>query len=161
MFGNNKEEKYPLHKLKLDYTFSLFKTDWKIIEISEYDWNMDNSSIEYTIQSSSKKAYLEVEYIKGKYELIYSEEISIEPTFLIEAIKDKSIYFEDHLYALEEKYSGTYKNPNVFTKREALEAYLFYYKDAILTIEHWDDGTYEAFLGEEIKAKKIKNVKSQ
>ncbi len=160
MFGNNDKEEYPLNKLKLDYTFNLFKNEWKIVEVGEYDWNLDSTSIEYTIQSSEKTAYLEVELIKGKYEVIYSEDADIAPSFLIEAIKDGSIYFDDNPYVLEETYSGTYKNPNTFTRRETLDSHLFYCKDSILTIEKWDDGTYEAFLGEEIKAKKIKNIKA-
>jgi hypothetical protein len=160
MFGNSNKENYPLHKLKLDYTLTLFKTDWKIIEIGEYDWDMDNSSIEYTLQSAHKKAYLEVEFIKGNYEIIYSEEATIDEAFLTDAIREGVIYFEGKEYELEETYTGQYKNPNTFTRRETLESFLFYYKDDILTIEKWDDGTYEAFLGEEIKAKKIKNIKA-
>lgn len=160
MFGNNNKENYPLHKLKLDYTLTLFKADWKIVEVGEYNWDMDNSSIEYTIQSSSKKAYLEIEYIKGDYEIIYSEDISIDEAFLVDAINEGSIYFEDKEYLLEETYTGQYKNPNTFTRRETLESFMFYCKDAILTIEKWDDGTYEVFIGEEIKAKKIKNIKT-
>ncbi|WP_299885624.1 DUF4178 domain-containing protein [uncultured Lacinutrix sp.] len=159
MFGNSKEE-FPLNKLKLDYTLKLFDTDWTIVEVGEYDWNMDNSSIEYTIQSLNKIAYIEVELIKGKYEVIYSENIDIEESFLIDAIQERTIYFEDNPYVLDETYSGNYKNPNTYTRRESLDSYMFYYKDSILTIEKWDDGSYEAFLGKEIKAKKIKNIKN-
>jgi len=160
MFGNSNKENYPLHKLKLDYTLTLFKTDWKIVEVGEYNWDMDNSSIEYTLQSSDKKAYLEVEYIKGDYEVIYSKDIAIDEAFLIDAITEGTIYFEDKEYQLEETYTGQYKNPNTFTRRETLESFMFYHKDNILTIEKWDDGTYEAFLGKEIKVKKIKNIKA-
>lgn len=160
MFGFNNKEEFRLDKLKLDYTLDLFSRNWQIIEVGEYSWDMDNSSIEYTIQSHDEIAYLEVEFLKGEYEIIYSESIHVERDFLIEAIKDGSIFFKEKLYELEETYSGSYKNPNTFTKRESLSSYMFYCKDSILTIEKWDDESYEAFLGEEIKSKKIKNIKT-
>jgi len=159
MFGSNKE--YSLDKLKEGYPFDLYSTNWKITEIGEYNWNLDNSSIEYTIESSNKKAYLEVELVKGKYEVIYSEEIKLDHTVIVQALINKEINYNSERYELEENYSGDYKNLTTFSKRENLESYLFYNKNEdLITIEKWDDDTYEAFIGEEIKPKKIKNIKN-
>lgn len=153
-------KKYDLDKLKVGFTFDLFKTQWKIKEVSQYDWRMDNSSIEYTIQSSSKTAFLEVEFHKGEFEISYSEAIFIEEAFLIDAIKTKQILFDNKLYELDEVYTGDYKNLTTFSSRENLECFLFYAEDEEeLTIEKWADGTHEVFLGESVKAKKIKNIK--
>lgn len=156
----NATKKYDLDKLKVGFTFDLFKTQWKIKEVSQYDWRMDNSSIEYTIQSSSKTAFLEVEFHKGEFEISYSEAIFIEESFLIDAIKTKQILFDNKLYELDEVYTGDYKNLTTFSSRENLECFLFYAEDEEeLTIEKWADGTHEVFLGESVKAKKIKNIK--
>ncbi len=159
MFGSSSKE-YDLTKLKVGYTFDLYKTNWKITEIGEYDWRMDNTSVEYTIIGDHKKAYLEVEFVKGKYEVTYSEEIAIAEAFLIDAINSNQIFHENRLYEFDEKFSGDYKNLTTHNSRENLECFLFYAEnDALLTIEKWGDGSYEAFLGEELKAKKIKNIK--
>ena len=159
MFWNNSKE-YHLDKLKVGFTFDLYNTNWKIKEIGQYDWRMDNSSIEYAIKSSVKEAFLEVEFNKGKYEVTYSEAISISETFLIDAVQTKQLIFNNKLYELDETYKGDYKNLTTHSSRENLECFLFYAEDdELLTIEKWGDGSYEVFLGEEIKAKKIKNIK--
>ncbi|MGB1041884.1 MAG: DUF4178 domain-containing protein [Tenacibaculum sp.] len=151
---------YDLDKLKEGFSFELFKTNWKITEVAQYDWRMDNSSKEYTIVAHDKTAFLEVEYTKGNYEITYSEAIEISEAFLIDALQSKQLIFENKLYELEESYSGDYKNLTTHSSRENLESFLFYAEDdAVLTIEKWSDGSYEAFLGEELKAKKIKNIK--
>ncbi len=159
MFWNNSKE-YHLDKLKVGFTFDLYNTNWKIEEIGQYDWRMDNSSIEYTIKSSGKEAFLEVEFNKGKYEVTYSETIAISETLLVDAIHSKQLIFNNKLYELDETYKGDYKNLTTHTSRENLECFLFYAEDdELLTIEKWGDGSYEVFLGEEIKAKKVKNIK--
>lgn len=159
MFWNNSKE-YHLDKLKVGFTFDLYNTNWKIEEIGQYDWQMDNSSIEYTIKSSGKEAFLEVEFNKGKYEVTYSETIAISETLLVDAIHSKQLIFNNKLYELDETYKGDYKNLTTHASRENLECFLFYAEDGeLLTIEKWGDGSYEVFLGEEIKAKKVKNIK--
>ncbi|RSC95143.1 DUF4178 domain-containing protein [Tenacibaculum singaporense] len=151
---------YHLDKLKVGYTFTLYGTSWKITEVAQYDWRMDNFSVEYTIISSSKEAFLEVELYKGNYEVTYSEVISIEEAYLIDALQTKELFFNNKLYVLDEVYTGDYKNLTTYSSRENLECFLFYAKDEeMLTVEKWEDGSYEVFLGEEIKAKKIKNIK--
>lgn len=153
-------EKYDLTKLKVGYTFNLYKTNWKITEIAEYNWRMDNSSIEYTIVNNGKIAYLEVELHKGEYEISYSEAISISESIAKDAISSNQIIFNNELFEYDEKYNGDYKNLTTNSIRENLECFLFYSEnDEQLTIEKWGDGSYEAFLGEEIKRKKIKNIK--
>lgn len=159
MFGFN-SKKYDLDKLKVGYTFTLYNTNWKVKEIGEYDWRMDNSSKEYTIQSSNKKAFLEVELYQGKFEVTYTEKVQIDEAFLIDAIQSKQIIFNNKLYELDKTYTGDYKNLTTHSVRENLESHLFYAEDEeLLTVEKWGDGSYEAFLGEELKAKRIKNIK--
>ncbi|MGB1043302.1 MAG: DUF4178 domain-containing protein [Tenacibaculum sp.] len=159
MFWNSSKE-YDLDKLKVGFTFNLYNTNWKIVEVGQYDWRMDNSSIEYTIKSSNKQAFLEVEFVKGKYEVTYSETIFIDEAFLIDAITSKQILHNNKLYELEETYKGDYKNLTTHSSRENLECFLFYAEDEeLLTIEKWQDGSLAVFLGEELKAKKIKNIK--
>ena len=151
---------YPLDKLKVGYTFTLYGTSWEIIEVAQYDWRMDNSSVEYTITSSNKEAFLEVELYKGDCEVTYSEGVFVEEVYLIDAIRNKDIIFQNKMYVLDEVYTGDYKNLTTHSSRENLECFLFYSEDEEqLTIEKWEDGSYEVFLGEEIKAKKIKNIK--
>lgn len=159
MFWDSSKE-YDLDKLKVGFTFNLYSTNWKIVEVGQYDWRMDNSSIEYTIKSPDKEAFLEVEFEKGKYEVTYSETIFIDENFLIDAIASKQILHNNKLYELEETYKGDYKNLTTHSSRENLECFLFYAEDEeLLTIEKWQDGSLEAFLGEELKAKKVKNIK--
>ena len=159
MFG--KDSKTPdLTKLKIGYTFRLDRVTWKITEVAQYDWTMDNTSIEYTIITGTQKAYLEVEFTKGKYEITYSEAVIISDAFLIDAITSKQIIHNNTLFEFDQKYSGDYKNLTTHSTRENLECFLFYAENEdVLTIEKWADGSYEAFLGEDIKAKKIKKIK--
>ena len=96
MFGNNSKE-YDLTKLKVGFTFSLDKIIWKITEVAQYDWRMDNTSVEYTIVTADQKAYLEVEFHKGKYEVTYSEAIDINEAFLIDAIASNQILHDNKL----------------------------------------------------------------
>lgn len=158
MFESNR--KIDLLKLREGNTFSLLKKEWTIKEIAEYDWRMDNTSVEYTITSSDTTAYLEIEFHKGKHEAIYSEKVNIEEAFLIDAINTEEIIFEGKRFELDETYQGDYKNLTTFSNRESLECYIFYAKDdEQITIEKWSDGSYEAFVGKEINPKKIKNIK--
>ncbi|WP_346881903.1 DUF4178 domain-containing protein [uncultured Algibacter sp.] len=158
MFGN--KEEFRLDKLKEGYTLKLKKETWTISEIAEYDWGGDGRSIEYIMTSKGgEEAYLEVEFLKGDYEIYYSQAISIESHILEDAIKTKETFIFDNLFKLEEQYKGAYKN---LTKRgswENLQSYMFYNNDdEILTIEDWGENKYEVFYGEEVKAKNIKNI---
>ncbi len=160
MFGSNSNT-HDLDKLKVGFTFDLYGNRWEVMEIGQYDWRMDNSSIEYTINSNGKEAYLEVEFYKGKYEVTYTEAIFIEDPILASAIETKQILFDNKLFELDETYSGDYKNLTTHSSRENLTCYLFYTDDdELLTIEKWGDGSFETFIGEELKPKKIKNIKS-
>ncbi|WP_299833357.1 DUF4178 domain-containing protein [uncultured Tenacibaculum sp.] len=159
MFGTNSNTN-DLNRLKVGSTFKLYNTSWEVTEIGEYNWRMENSSTEYVIRSSDREAYLEVELHKGELELTFSEQISIETAILESAIETKQLLFDNKLFELEERYSGDYKNLTFHTSRENLDCFLFYTDDdELITIERWDDNSFEVFLGEELKSKKIKNIK--
>lgn len=159
MFG--KREEYKLDKLREGFTFKLKSKVWKIIEIGEYDWSGDGRSIEYKIETeNSEKGFLEVEFLKGEYEVYFSEAILLENNILKDAINTEEVVFSGYQFMLEEQYKGVYKNLTKRTGWENLSSYMFYNeKDSILTIEDWGDDKYEAFYGEEIKPKNIKNIK--
>lgn len=158
MFG--KKEPVRLDKLKIDNTFKLFKTTWTITAIGEYDWRGDGRSVEYTISSNAtEKAYLEVEFTKGDYEICFSKAINIDNALLQDAIISKNIIYLDNVFKLDETYSGSYKNLTSQSSWEHLESFIFYSEDdEMLTIEKWQDHTFEAFYGQEVSAKKIKNI---
>ncbi|MBL7558791.1 DUF4178 domain-containing protein [Olleya sp. YSTF-M6] len=156
MFEN--KSKYPLNKLKVGFTFKLFKQKWTITEIAEYSWNTGNMSVEYTIENTDKKAFLEVEFYKGKFEVIYSEALTLNNINLDLIIEDGYLIFENKKYNLEETFSGSYRNMTTFTSTENLISYQFYLKDNCISVEKWDDGSIESFIGEEIKPKKITNI---
>lgn len=160
MFG--KKENYKLDKLQEGFTFKLKGKLWKIIEIGEYDWSGDGRSIEYNLEDKNRnKAFLEVEYLKGNYEVYFSQEVSIESYMLKEAVNKEEVVFSGNKFRLEEQYKGAYKNLTNRTSWENLKSYMFYNEeDDILTIEDWGNDTYEAFYGEEIKVSKIKNITS-
>lgn len=158
MFG--KKEPIKLDKLKIGATFNLFKARWTIIAVGEYDWRGDGRSIEYTISSNTtEKAYLEVEFTKGEYEVYFSENIIIENSILLNAINSESIIYQANTFNLDETYKGSYKNLTNHSNWEHLESFIFYSKDnTMLTIEKWEDNILEAFYGKEVTAKKIKNI---
>lgn len=160
MFG--KREDYKLDKLREGFSFKLKKQIWKIVEIGEYDWGGDGRSIEYHIENENNdKAFLEVEYLKGDYEVYFSQAISIESYILKDAINTEETVFSGDQFVLEEQYKGAYKNLTNRTSWENLKSYMFYNKNEdILTVEDWGDDKYEAFYGEEIKVKNIKNITS-
>jgi len=158
MFGNT--EKYQLNKLQVGFTFSYKKQTWLIKEVAEYHWKTGEISTEYTIENNGKTAYLEVEFYQGDYEVYYSEVIYIDDTFLIDAIENNTIMYLGKEFELEETYQGSYKSLTNKSSRERLTSYLFYNKENMVTIEAWDDETFEVFYGEEIKKKKIKNIKN-
>lgn len=156
MFGNKKQ--HPLNKLKAGFSFSLFKKEWTILELGEYSWDTGNMSVEYTIESGTEKAFLEVEFYRGEFEVIYSETLQLGTIDLDEIIDDGYFNFEGKDYKLDETYSGSYRNMTTFTSTETLTSYQFYYKDDCITIERWNDGSIESFIGKEIKPKKITNI---
>ena len=156
MFGNKK--KYQLNKLQVGYTFKYNSQIWKIIEIGEYHWKTGEISTEYIIECNGNKAFLEVEFYKGDYELYFSEQIDINETFLLDAIENETIMYKGHEFELDETYQGSYKSITAKSSRERLTSYVFYYKSEMVTIEKWGDDSYEVFYGEEIKKKKIKNI---
>ena len=156
MFENKSQ--YPLNKLKVGFTFKLFKQKWTITEIAEYSWNTGNMSVEYTIENTDKKAFLEVEFYRGKFEVIYSEALTLNNINLDLIIEDGYLIFENKKYNLEETFSGSYRNMTTFTSTENLTSYQFYLKDNCISVEKWDDCSIESFIGEEIKPKKITNI---
>jgi len=156
MFGNTEE--YQLNKLRVGYSFKYNSQIWKIIEVGEYSWKTGEISTEYTIESNGNKAFLEVEFYKGDYELYFSERIEINEIFLLNAIEEETIMFKGKLFELDETYQGSYKSLTTASSRERLTSYVFYNKSEMVTIEKWGDETYEVFYGEEVKKKKIKNI---
>ena len=158
MFG--KKETIKLNQLKEGYSFKLKGTIWDVLELGEYDWRGDGRSIEYKIEDKNGNiAYLEVEFIKGEFEVYFSEEVFIENPLLQDAVISKSIFYLDDNFKQDENYKGSYKNLTNHGSWENLESFLFYNSDnTMLTIEKWDDGSFESFYGEEILAKKIKNI---
>lgn len=160
MFG--KKETIRLNKLNVGYTFKLKNTLWTVLDVGEYDWRGDGQSTEYKIESKQGTiAYLEVEYIKNDYEVYFSEAVFIENPLLQDAVISKSIIYLDDEFEQDEHYNGMYKNQTNHTSWERLESFIFYNdNDKMLTIEKWEDGSFETFYGEEISAKKIKNITS-
>ncbi|OEK09389.1 hypothetical protein A8C32_11765 [Flavivirga aquatica] len=158
MFG--KKEIFKLDKLKEGFTFKLKKAIWRISEIAEYDWNGDGRSIEYILKSEkSEEAFLEVEVLKGDYEIYFSKAISLDDYILRDAINTEEVIVFNDQFFLEEHYKGAYKNLTNRGSWENLKSYMFYNKsDDVLTIEDWGDGKYEVFYGEEIKTKSIKKI---
>lgn len=158
MFGNTEE--YQLNKLRVGFSFTYKSQTWKILEVGEYNWKTGEISTEYTIESNGNKAFLEVEFYKGDYDVYFSERIEIHQTFLLDAIEEEKIMFKGKLFELDETYQGSYKSLTTTGSRERLTSYVFYNKNEMVTIEKWGDDTYEVFYGEETKKKKIKNIKS-
>ncbi|WP_396602778.1 DUF4178 domain-containing protein [Algibacter sp. R77976] len=159
MFG--KKENFKLDKLKEGFTLKVKKTTWKIIEIAEYDWSGDGRSIEYimTSEDNNIEAFLEVEFLKGDYEIYFSQAVSLDFSILKDAINTSEVVFSGYQFSLEEQYKGAYKNLTNRTSWENLKSYMFYNSNEdILTIEDWGNDKFEAFFGEEIKSKNIKNI---
>ncbi len=157
----SKKENSKLDKLQEGYTLKIKEIIWVITEIAEYDWGSNGRSIEYTITSKDKNenAFLEVEVIKGNYEVYFSKTAFIDHTVLKAAIDTKEIHYLGNVFLLEEDYKGAYKNLTNGGSWEKLESFMFYNKnEAILTIEDWGEHNFEAFYGEEIKAKNIKHI---
>ncbi len=152
-------EKNKLDKLAQGCTFAYDKQLWLITEVAEYDWQSDGKSVEYTIISKDKQtAYLEVEFTEGEYEIYFSKEVFVDQEILEDAIENEIIEFKGKEFELEEDYRGAYKNITTQSAWEQLESYLFYKKNKILTIEKWQDGSYESFYGFELKKKAITNI---
>lgn len=157
MFSRKGENK--LDKLGQGCTFTYDEQLWLITEVAEYDWRSDGKSMEYTIISKDKQtAYLEVEFTEGDYEIHFSKEVFIDEGILEDALENEIIEFKGKEFELDEDYQGSYKNITTQTAWEQLESYLFYKKNKILTIEKWDDGSYESFYGFELKKKAITNI---
>lgn len=157
MFGKSTTE--PLERLRVGCKFEVYGTDWEIVAIGEYDWKMDGSSVEYTLSSKGKEAYLEVEIYKGAYEVYFSKAISMDQGDIEEGLEREELYFNGKTYELDEVYEGDFRNLTARLARENLKCFQFYKGDEFVTVELWSDGSFETFLGEEIKAKKIKNLR--
>ncbi|MEE9348546.1 MAG: DUF4178 domain-containing protein [Flavobacteriaceae bacterium] len=158
MFGNN--DNFEINKLKVGYTFTYNKTDWKIIEIGEYYWKTGESSTEYTIVDDlNRTAFLEVELYKGDFELYFSEETVMDKNTINEALENEELVYMSNDYELDESYEGSYKSITNKSARERLTSHVFYHKKRMFTIEEWNEDT-QVFYGEEIKVKHIKNIKS-
>ena len=158
MFGSKKE--YSLNKLQVGFSFSYNKQLWLINEVGEYHWKTGEISTEYTIESKGKKAFLEVEFYKGAYEVCFSEQIDIKDVFLLDAIENETIMYNATEFELDETYNGSYKSVTNRSSRERLTSYVFYSGEEMLTIEKWGDDGLEVFYGCEVKSKKIKNIKT-
>lgn len=151
-------EKHQLNKLQVGYCFTYNKQIWDIIEVGEYHWKTGEIGTEYSIESNGKKAFLEVEFYKGEYELCFSEQITIQEVFLEDAIESETIMYKGKEFELDETYQGSYKSLTNRSTRERLSSYLFYNKKKMITIEKWEN-SYEVFYGEEVKKKNIKAIK--
>jgi hypothetical protein len=158
MFGTS-HNKLRLDKLKENDTFKLKSEYWKVVEVGFYDWKADGESVEYLIKSKTgEEAFLEVEFYKGAYEIYFSKNIFIEAHVLEAAFNDEMLVYSAKQYELDECYTGAYKNSTKGGSWENLSIRMYALKKEILTIECWEDATYEAFLGAQIKSKEIKDL---
>jgi len=156
MFWNKKD--YDLNKLQLGITLKVQKEKWTIIEISNYDWNVDGKSVEYLLRSGDgREAFLEVERFEGENEIYFSEAISIERNEMEQAIKESNINYESINFKLEEHYSGAFKNETLMTSWRAVDSYLFYnFNDMMITIEVIEKTKFQAYYGKELSGSDIK-----
>ncbi len=162
IFKKRPENAIPLDKLKMGTLFTCNTLQWEIIEISRYDWSMDGHSIEYKLISTDTEqheAFVEIERVPGKYEILFYEEVTIEAMQLLEASKNGTITYLDETFKQEEHYTGSVKNETFHTAWKPVESFIFYdQNDAMLSIEKNEDDGCKAFYGFELNEESITKV---
>lgn len=156
MFWNKKNP--DLHQLKVGTSLKTQKEQWTVIELTNYDWNVDGKSVEYLLRSGNgREAFLEVERFEGADEIYFSVAVALQEDILKEAIATENITFENHNFELDESYNGAFKNETLMTSWRPVESYLFYdHDDMMITIEVIEKTKYQAYYGEEITEKDLK-----
>lgn len=156
MFWNKKNP--DLNKLTVGTTLKFQKEKWEVMEISNYDWNVDGKSVEYLLRSEDgREAFLEVERFEGENEIYFSEAVSIEDRLLKTALEDESMLYEGTNFELDEHYNGAFKNETLMTSWRPVESYLFYdFNDMMITIEVIEKTKFQAYYGQEITENDLK-----
>ncbi len=169
LFKKKKEEYDPsnitINDLQVGFVFEYNLSTWVVKEAYEYDWGNQHFSREFKINNGQESLYLSLE---NDDELV----ISISKKAKIRSIQEdlpeyiiknesapSSLNYQGQKFLLDEENAGYFRTLGE-TEWSELITWDYYNEDEtqIITIEQWDEKSFEASIGNYIKAFEISNI---
>ncbi len=157
-----------VHDLDVGFIFDYDLETWEVKEAYEYDWGSNFFSREYKVSNGSEIKYLSVEE-DDDLELCWTEKIKLAK--IDEDLHDelisrqkppKKLVIDGIKYSFEDVSTGYFQN-GLNRDENAWEEYRCWdfedkSGDHILSIEQWDDESFEASIGKNLKEFEISNI---
>lgn len=157
-----------VHDLDVGFIFEYDLETWEVKEAYEYDWGSNFFSREYKVTNGSEIKYLSVEE-DDDLELCWTEKIKL--TQIDEDLQDdlisnqkppKKLFVDGVKYFFDDVSTGYFQS-GLKRDENAWEEYRCWdfedkSGDHILSIEQWDDESFEASIGKNLKEFEISNI---
>lgn len=167
-----KEEPKPLSRTVRDlnqgYVFEYDLRSWEVTKVYEYDWGSNNFTREFQVSDGSEKRYLSVEE-DDELEMVLMQKIKVRslqkdlPNLIMENEKPpETLKYEGMEFYLEQESPGYFRELPSDSQEDWEEFIAWDYQDDsgkyALTVEQWDDRSFEAAYGKELKEFEISNI---
>jgi hypothetical protein len=157
-----------VHDLDVGFIFEYDLETWEVKEAYEYDWGSNFFSREYKVTNGSEVKYLSVEE-DDDLEICWMDKIKL--TKIDEDLQDeliakqkppKKLYVEGIKFFFEDVCTGYFQNGLKRDENSWEEYRCWDFEDKsgdhILSIEQWDDESFEAAIGKNLKEYEISNI---
>mgnify|MGYP001352236522 CR=1 FL=1 len=167
-----KEEPNPFGRTVRDldqgYIFEYDLRSWEVKKVYEYDWGHNDFTREYKISDGSETFYLNVEE-DDELELVLAKKIKIRniqsdlPTLIREnETPPDTLVYEGKEFYLDEESPGYFRELPSDDDEDWEEFISWDYYDKsgkeVITLEQWDDRSFDASYGKTIKEFEISNI---
>lgn len=176
-FFSKKKEKEPEYDilnmkvtdLRKGFVFDYDLSSWIVEEEYEYDWGDEYFTKEFKITNGTEIKYLGIDSEDKEY-IAITEKIKLRaidvnlPEYIIEhEAPPKEFEYNGTKYMLEEENPGYFKDLGN-KDQDWIEFMSWDYEDYdnnLISIEQWDEKSFEASIGKYIKATEISNILPQ
>ena len=162
----NKENK--LVKLSVGSRFEFRNVIWEVIEAYRYDWEEDDSSIEFKIKAGVQTAYLELEYEDEEDDQLtinFSTDIDfdeLKPAITLDKFTGEEVLslisYLSSDYELKEIDEGLFTDLSGKESPMEFTNFCYYYNDFFVNIAIYEDDSIECSTGEEIDIDMISHI---
>lgn len=156
--------------LEMGFIFDYDLRTWEIIEVYTYDWGDEEFSREYRITDGTEARYMSIEEDDGLF-LVIGDKVSAHKVVddLIERVQKKGhppnkIEYEGIKFYFDEESAGFFhKSGQPEDQWTEMIAWDYYDEDEKynLTIEQWDEKSFEASVGKVEEEHRISNILSR
>ena len=171
LFGKKKEERgeVTLWSLEIGDHLEYFLESWEVIDECRYDWGNNDVSAEYTLNTGSKKVFLNVAGDNYQPEInvstaikihdLVSDSLNVKEYIVENDEPPKFIIFRDKKYRFDSEYLGVcYEGEDDDEGSELVSwEYLSEDKENTLSVERWGEYEFEVSIGKNVNVFEFSN----